>query len=137
MKYLPVALALLLASCQFPLRANAEPLSRDPRTYAEWVEDLTPPPEYRAFTGRVIENRARDMQDMADLCYPNPDGPRALGCAIRFHHPVTGEWKCYIYIAPDSELRKWYVTADQIRQHELGHCAGWRHAGDNGSHNKD
>jgi hypothetical protein len=74
------------------------------------------------------------MQDTADLCWPNPDGYKALGCTIRFQHTVTGEWKCYLCIAPDVELRKWRVTADQIRRHEIGHCNGWRHAGDVGQH---
>jgi hypothetical protein len=61
MKYLAAAVALLAFT-----PAHAE-------TYAEFVKTLFPPPQYdKPYPGRVVENRAKDMEDMAALCAPHP-----------------------------------------------------------------
>jgi hypothetical protein len=97
MKYLAAAAALLALT----------PAHADPAVpYAEWVKHLFPPPQYDVpYPGRVIENRAIDMEDMAGLCAPHPQAGRLLGCSIRFKDSLTGAPRvCFIYIAPD-----WYL----------------------------
>jgi hypothetical protein len=91
------------------------------------VKTLFPPAQYdKPFPGRVIENRAIDMEDMAGLCAPHPQAGRLLGCSIRYMEGLTGTPRvCFIYIAPDWHLAKSGVIASQIRRHEIGHCNGW------------
>jgi hypothetical protein len=115
MKYL-AAVAALLASTP----AHAE-------TYAEFVKTLFPPPQYdKPYPGRLVENRAIDMEDMAKLCAPHAQAGTLLGCSIKFMDSLTGAPRiCFIYIAPDWFLAKSGVSASQIRRHEIGHCNGW------------
>jgi hypothetical protein len=122
MRYLAAAAALLALT---PAHADAPKLS----PYAEWVKHLFPPAQYdKPFPGRVIENRAIDMEDMAGLCDPHPQAGKLLGCSLHFVNPRTGEPRvCYIYIAPDWYLAKFGLDASQVRRHEIGHCNGWSH----------
>src|SRR5262245_15585357 len=59
----------------------------------------------KPFPGRLTENTARDMDRLADLYSPNPQAASALGCSVRYQHSLTGEPRCYIYLAPDYYLR--------------------------------
>jgi len=66
------------------------------------------------------------MDEMADVCAPNPKAHIAMGCAIHFVHSVTGKpTRCYIYIAPDYYLKRWNITTEAVRRHEIAHCNGW------------
>jgi hypothetical protein len=50
----------------------------------------------------------------------------SIGAAsILLRTNLTGEQRCYIYIAPKWYLDKFRVTADAIRRHERAHCLGW------------
>ncbi len=52
---------------------------------------ILPPPAYDyPYPGTLIEITAYDMTDMARLCHPNPFAAKALGCAQRRFHPITG-----------------------------------------------
>jgi hypothetical protein len=64
---------------------------------------------------------------MAELCSPHRIAGKVLGCAFRFVHSLTGEVRCYIYIAPREYLLKHGVIPAQIRRHEIGHCNGGHH----------
>jgi hypothetical protein len=91
---------------------------------------LPTPPEYdKPYTGRVVINIARDMDEMAELCSPNPLASVALGCAFRYSDANTGLPRvCYIYIAPDSYIRTQYggrATREDVIRHEMAHCNGW------------
>jgi hypothetical protein len=86
---------------------------------------VLPPAEYdKPFNGALVESIAKDMQDMADWCAPHPRAATLMGCAYRVPN-LTGEQRCYIYIAPKWYLDKFRVTADAIRRHERAHCLGW------------
>ena len=131
----------LITAALLALSAPAAATNCDPmRLYREGVCDSRPPSiknknndhlhlppiEYdKPFVGTVIENAAKDMDDMANLCGVDPEaGGKLLGCARKFTHP-TGERRCYIYIMPDSYLKQFAVTYDAVRRHEIAHCNGW------------
>jgi hypothetical protein len=116
MKYL-LAAAALLASTIAPAAA------------VSGANDslILPPAVYdKPFPGRVIENTAVDMDDMAGLCSPNPKAGIAMGCSIHFDDSLTGKPRaCYVYFAPDWYLQRFSVTREAVRRHEIAHCNGW------------
>jgi hypothetical protein len=85
-----------------------------------------PPPIYdKPFEGTLIENIARDMFDMERWCAPHPRAGSLIGCAFTHENPISGEYRCFIFIAPDFYLKRWNTTAEAARRHEIAHCNGW------------
>jgi hypothetical protein len=86
---------------------------------------VLPPLEYDyPYQGKLTEIRA-GREEMPEVC-PKTAFPIALGAAERL---PTGE--CRIIIATDDILRAAGRTLETVRQHEHGHCNGWKedHAG--------
>ena len=81
---------------------------------------ILPPAEYdKPFSGILIEKRARDMNEMGDLCAPNLKANKLLGCSSLID-PF-----CIIRIAPDDYLKLYAVSVEAVRRHEIAHCHGW------------
>jgi len=139
MKYLLVATALLALSAtaaeavncdadqvQYEDTCEPKPPPMGPRTAGVMNNHILPPAEFdKPFTGRLIENQIDDMEEMANVCSPNPKAAQALGCNQRYIHTVTGEVRCYVYYAPAWYMERHGVTIEAVRRHELAHCMGW------------
>jgi len=111
-----VALAIVVATTTIVRFANG----------AENDDLILPPKRYdKPFRGNVVENTARDKDDLTELCWPNPLAAKALGCSIHFSYSPQGPGTCYIYIADEFTLFWWKVSADAVRRHEIAHCLGW------------
>jgi hypothetical protein len=131
MKYLPIAAALLVLAAA---EANAIcPGDRVLYLNLCWNKNsagLPPPAAYdKPFPGAVTINTAKDMDEMASWCSPHPLAGQVLGCSFHYVHSLTPDLRyarCYIYIAPESYIRKFYgATPETVLRHEIGHCNGW------------
>src|SRR5262245_60228590 len=94
MKYLLAAaalLAIIFASVAIIRYAHgAECSVIDKLVLAQAVPDIPdssrpPPAQYlHPFAGTVVERTARDMAEMAELCYPHPRAYRVMGCRFGY-----------------------------------------------------
>jgi hypothetical protein len=93
--------------------AHAERYTPTPTNYL-------PPAEYdKPFVGELREFIAKDLDELAGIC---PE-IGAIGCAAGQSDPPI----CVIWLAPDEIIRKFGLTTEIVRRHEIGHCNGWRH----------
>jgi hypothetical protein len=96
-------------------------------TSANTLANTLPPAEYdKPFPGKLQEFVAKDQEELAGFC-PNLEGP-ALGCAQLWRRATeSNPAYCNIYLAPEERIRKFGLTTEIVRRHEIGHCNGWVH----------
>jgi hypothetical protein len=98
--------------------AHAERYTPTPTNYL-------PPLEYdKPFVGRLQEFIVKDRDELAGIC---PE-IGAIGCAGGKPATESDPPICVIWLAPDEIIRKFGLTTEIVRRHEIGHCNGWRHS---------
>ena len=81
---------------------------------------IFPPPEFdRPFDGRLEEFIVKDHEELANFCGQQ----LAFGCAF----PAFDRRSCLIYLLPDDFQRRYGITIEIARRHEIAHCNGWHH----------
>jgi hypothetical protein len=84
---------------------------------------IVPPAEFdKPFVGQLEEFIINDLEELTNFC----EG--LLGCAKRLQTVSGGPALfCSIYLPADELIRRYGLTIEIVRRHEIAHCNGWDH----------